>query len=304
MLSALLLNVGPDSACEICWNAQAWPASTLGAACILEHSCMVWLLTCLHPSCRRMNAVRLGQSGSHMRHGATSETPDLASTATHVASRRRRHRRNASFGSMGYPAALNAHPSSRHPGDRGPLVAAEATAEDNAPESSAASRSKPGSSLDPEESQPVQAEPPRQADVVHAGAAAQPAQHDSSRVSVERGERVGPRDSAATELPEEWVTALHSLDSSEATSLPINGTSEACALSTSSGSRPASDRQARPCEGKSSLPRSPSDLKHRYFCLYDIPSRMGSGALQELVVVSGTCNAFPIPYALTLASST
>ena len=228
---------------------------------------MLWVLTCLRPSCRRMNAVRLGLSGSNMRHSATLEPPDPTSIATHVVSRRRRHRRNGSFGSMGYPAALTAHPSAQHPGNRGALATANFPAEHNAPESSAASPSKPGSSFDPEEPGPVQAEPPIQRDRVPADAAARPAQHDPSRASLGRGECAHPRDSAATELPEEWVTALHSLDSREAPSLPNNGTSEARTLSTGSGSRPAPDLQTRPCEGKSSLPCSPRDLGHRYCCL-------------------------------------
>ena len=199
-----------------------------------------------------------------MRHEAGLEIPDSASVASHVASRRRRHRRNGSFGSMGYPAALPAHPSHQHTASRGALAAATALNERDAPESSAASRSHPGSSLDPAELGPVQAEPPREADVVQADAMVQPARHDSSRASLERGDRPHPRDSTATELPEEWVTALHSLDSSKAASQPVSGTSEACTVATGSGIGPASALQARPCEGKGSLLCSPHDLRHRY----------------------------------------
>ena len=190
--------------------------------------------------------------------------PDSASAASHVASRRRRHRRNGSFGSVGYPAALPAHPRPQQAASRGALAAVNALNERDAPESSAASRSQPGSSFDPVESGPLQAEPPGQADAVQAGATVQPAQHDSSTASFEGGVRAQPQDSTATELPEEWVTALHSLDSSEAASQPISGASEACAVAIGSQTGPASALQARSCGGKSSLLCSPHDLRHRY----------------------------------------
>ena len=193
-----------------------------------------------------------------MRLSGNLEIPDSISTATHVSSRRRRHRRNGSFGSLGYPAAPTAQSPPYH-ATTAALAAADAIDEHNAPESSAASRSKPGSSLDAVEAGPIQAEPPTQLDGAQVDAATWPAQHDSSRASFERGDQANPRDSAATELPEEWVTALHSLDSSEAASQPISGTSEAHAASTGSRNGPAPALKARPYESRSSI-------RNRYTC--------------------------------------
>ena len=194
-----------------------------------------------------------------MRLSGNLDVADSASTATHVSSRRRRHRRNGSFGSLGYPAAQTAQSPPQHAASTAALAAAEAVNELDAPESSAASRSKTGSSLDAVDAGPEQVQPSRQGDGVQAEAATWPAQHDSSRASLERGDRANPRDSAATELPEEWVTALHSLDSSEAVSQPISGTSEAHAASTGSGNGPALALKARSYERRSSL-------RNRYTC--------------------------------------
>ena len=220
---------------------------------------MVQALTYWQLFCRRMNALRHGLSGSQVRLSGTLEIPDSVSTATHVSSRRRRHRRNGSFGSLGYPAAQTAQSPLQHAASTAALAAAEAIDEQDAPESSAASRSKPGSSLDALEAGPEQAELPRQTQALQADAAAWPPQHDSSRASFERGDHTNPRDSAATELPEEWVTALHSLDSSEAASQPISGNSEAHAASTGSGNGPAPVLKARTHESRSSL-------RNRYTC--------------------------------------
>ena len=120
-----------------------------------------------------------------------------------------------------------------------------------APESSAPSQSRPGSSADPAELEPIQADASTQADRLQAGAAEQPAQEDTPRDSLGRGEGAH-LDSTATELPEEWVTALHSMGSSEVASQPISAPSEDGAVPPDSWSRPASALRARPCESSAS----------------------------------------------------
>jgi len=191
-----------------------------------------------------------------------------------VASRRRRHRRNGSFGSLGYPAALSAL-SPRNAASRSMLAAAGALDEPfdqhDASESSAASRSKPGSSLDLGDSASGRLE----AALLQADAGGEPDQHQSLRPSFEREDRAHARDSTATELPKEWVTALHSMDSCGKTSQPNIGSSLLAGASSEHGTQvndvgeldphgqAGSASQAGPSESRSILSQSPRSLRHR-----------------------------------------
>ena len=141
----------------------------------------------------------------------------------------------------------------------------------DAPESSAASRSKPGSSLDLGDSASGRVEPA----LLQADAGGEPEEHQSLRPSFEREDRAHARDSTATELPEEWVTALHSMDSSRKTSQPNVGSSLVAGASSEHGTQvddvgeldphmqAGSASHAGPSESRSNLSQSPHSLGHR-----------------------------------------
>lgn len=175
---------------------------------------------CSPAASRRHNALRLSISGHLSRQGAASEvTPDSVAAAGQAAApRRRRHRRLGSFGSLGYPAAQAGGLSPRHPASRGGHLGAAETHTRIAPLGSMLET--PAATLQCEPSRSIdQAKPectPSMTAVQEgaSGVSGQPGPAGQGLHEANHLEQL--RDSTATELPEEWVTALHSAGSSGA----------------------------------------------------------------------------------------
>ena len=150
--------------------------------------------------------------------------PSGAASSSHAAQRRRRHRRNGSFGSLGYPAAQP---------DLAPCQAAatgnlsdpDADAQADAHAQIALCHSghsertpKLSSAVDRETLPGISAGAPAEAAGLQTVVSAE---GQAAGPSVDAMGGAHARDSAATELPDTWVSALHSTDSMDALSEAI-----------------------------------------------------------------------------------
>ena len=153
-----------------------------------------------------------------------AEAAEGAASSSHAAQRRRRHRRNGSFGSLGYPAAqpdLAPCPTAAtgNFGDPDADAQADAHAQIALRHSGHSERTpKPSSAVDPESLPGVSAGAPAEAAGLQTGVSAD---GELAGQSADANQGAHARDSAATELPDIWVSALHSTDSLDALSEAI-----------------------------------------------------------------------------------
>ena len=153
-----------------------------------------------------------------------AEAAEGAASSSHAAQRRRRHRRNGSFGSSGYPAAQpDCAPCQA--AATGNLSDADADGHADAHAQIALRHSglsertpKPSSTVDPQSLPGASAGAPAQAAGLQTGVSAE---GESVEQSTDADGGAHARDSAAAELPETWVAALHSTDSMDALSEAI-----------------------------------------------------------------------------------
>ena len=153
-----------------------------------------------------------------------AEAAEGAASSSHAAQRRRRHRRNGSFGSLGYPAA-QPDPAPCQAAATGNLSDPDADAHADAHAQIALRHSgdsertpKLSSAAGPESLPGVSAGVPVEAAGLQTVVSAE---GESAGRSADANGGAHARDSAATELPDMWVSALHSTDSMDALSEAI-----------------------------------------------------------------------------------
>ena len=172
------------------------------------------------PGRRRTNALRLSLSGISLA-SRGAEAAEGAASSSHAAQRRRRHRRSGSFGSSGYPAAQPTPCQAAGTGDLS-LAGADAHAHialRRSGHSASPERTpKLSSVVDPMSVPGVSAGAPVEAVGLQTLVSAEP---ESAGGTSDATGGAPARDSAATELPETWVSALHSTDSMDALSEAI-----------------------------------------------------------------------------------
>ena len=201
------------SLCQLghCDPGQPCLAKISGAELLLSHGC------------RRSSALRLSLSSTSLA-SRGAEAAEGAAPSSHAAQRRRRHRRNGSFVSLGYPAA-QPDPAPCRAAAAGNLSDADADAHADA-HAQIALRHSSHSERTPKSSSAVDR---KTLPGISAGAPVEAA--GLQTVVSAGGEAAGPsvdamggahaRDSAATELPDTWVSALHSTDSMDVLSEAI-----------------------------------------------------------------------------------
>ena len=189
-----------------------------------------------------------------------AEVAEGAASSSHAAQRRRRHRRNGSFGSLGYPAAQpDCAPCQT--ADTGNLNEADADADAHAhiaQRRCGHSERTPrlSSAADPKSLPGISAGAPANAAGLQTSASAE---EEPAGRSVDAIGAAHTRDSAATELPDTWVSALHSTDSTDALSEAIESLEGPAGASESS----------RPLAG----------THDRDGCLHNMPSAQAASSL-------------------------